>query len=79
MTSIKSKSSIYGEMKLVVPSSIVSLKGKAFEELVNLRRKWVFLDHYCNPGPIQFTNFGKFSTNKTLRLEHENYSKLLNK
>jgi len=77
MTDVKCKSSIYGEMKVVVSFSPVNLKGKAFLELQKQRRNWVFQDRFCNPGPIQFTSFGKLTLNKTLRIEHENYSVLL--
>jgi 6-phosphofructokinase 1 len=78
MTSVKERSSVYGEKKLVIPSNNVHLKSKSFLELVNQRSKWVFQDHYCNPGPIQFTHYGRDTINKTLTLEHANYSLLLN-
>ncbi len=60
----------------MVPSADVDLNSKSFQQLVKERKKWVFKDHFCNPGPIQFSDFGKFSLNMTLRLEHENYSLL---
>jgi 6-phosphofructokinase 1 len=76
LTSVKGTSQ-YGENKCIIKSHNVDLNGKPFMELKYLRKKWVYEDHYCNPGPIQFFNFGKYFTNKTLQLEHENYNQLL--
>jgi len=76
MCSVKGKSQ-YGENKPVIASSNVDLNGKAFLNLKSQRKKWIFEDHYCNPGPIQFYNFGKNFTNVTLQLNHENYNDYL--
>ena len=77
LTSVKGKSQ-YGENKCIISSSNVNLNGRPFLELKALRREWVYQDHYCNPGPIQFYDFGKNFTNMTLILSHENYNSLLN-
>ena len=78
MATVKGKSQ-YGENKIVIASGNVNLNGKAFNELKLRRKQWVYEDHYCNPGPIQFFNFGKFFTNITLQVEHENYNQHLDK
>ena len=77
LTSVKGKSQ-YGENKCIIASSKVNLNGKPFLELKTMRKEWVYQDHYCNPGPIQFYDFGKYFTNMTLLLSHENYNNLLN-
>jgi diphosphate--fructose-6-phosphate 1-phosphotransferase len=78
MTDVKGKSQ-YGENKPVIASHGVNLHGKPFLTLQNKRKTWVQKDHYCNPGPIQFHNFGKYAINTTLQLEHKNYNSLLEK
>lgn len=75
-SSVKGKSQ-YGENRPIIASGGVDMHGKPFLELKSRRRQWVFEDHYCNPGPIQFYDFGKFFTNLTLQLEHENYNQYL--
>lgn len=77
LSSVKGKSQ-YGENKCIVASSNVNLNGKPFLELKARRKEWVYQDHYCNPGPIQFYDFGKYFTNMTLTLSHEGYNNLLN-
>ena len=76
MCSVKGKSQ-YGENKPVIASGSVDLNGKPFLNLKSQRKKWVYEDHYCNPGPIQFYDFGKFFTNLTQQLNHENYNEYL--
>jgi 6-phosphofructokinase 1 len=76
LSSVKGTSQ-YGENKSIIPSAGVDLVGKAFLEFKSRRKLWVYEDHYCNPGPIQFYKFGKFSLTQTLQLEHENYNQLL--
>jgi 6-phosphofructokinase 1 len=76
LASVKGKSQ-YGENKPIISSHGVNLHGKPFIELKARRKQWVFKDHYCNPGPIQFFDFGKYYTNMTLGLEHENYNQYL--
>jgi hypothetical protein len=78
MSSVKGKSQ-YGENKCIIASSNVNLNGKPFIELKARRKEWVYQDHYCNSGPIQFYDFGKYFTNITLMLSHENYNHLLTK
>jgi 6-phosphofructokinase 1 len=76
MTSVSGKSQ-YGENKCVIHSSDVDLNGKPFNFLKQKRKQWVYEDHYCNPGPIQFFDFGRDFTNETLKLKYENYNNLL--
>ena len=78
MSEVKGKS-VYGQHSIVIPSSFVDLRSKAFLKLKNQRKDWVLQDHYCNPGPIQFEGEGSFSTTKTLKAEHEDYTKMLGK
>jgi 6-phosphofructokinase 1 len=78
LTSCKGKSQ-YGENRCVIQSSYVNLIDRPFKELKANRRDWVTGDYYCNPGPIQFFDFGKDFITKTLKLEHENYSFYLKK
>jgi hypothetical protein len=28
---------------------------------------WRFIDHYCNPGPVQYQDFGKDSITTTMQ------------
>ncbi len=76
MADVKGKSQ-YGENKPVISSHGVNLSGKPFLTLQARRKHWVQEDHYCNPGPIQFYDFGKYFINLTLQLEHKNYNSLL--
>lgn len=78
LTSCKGKSQ-YGENRCVINSSYVNLLDKPFKELKANRRDWVIKECYCNPGPIQFYDFGKDFITITLRLEHENYNLYLKK
>jgi len=78
LTTCRGKSQ-YGENRCVIQSSVVNLNDKPFRELKARRRNWVFGDHYCNPGPIQFYDFGRNFINRTLLLEHENYNFYLKK
>jgi len=78
LTSCKGKSQ-YGENRCVIQSSYVNLHDRPFKELKAKRRDWVIGDYYCNPGPIQFYDFGKDFITKTLKLEHENYNSYLKK
>lgn len=43
---------------LVVPSDEVDLSGEAYQRMKAVERQWRFIDHYSNPGPIQFYDFG---------------------
>ena len=76
IASVKGRSQ-YGENQAVIASHWVNLHAKPFMTLKKLRREWVYVDRYCNPGPIQFFDFGKYFVNLTTQLEHENYNQFL--
>jgi hypothetical protein len=63
----------------VVPSSDVDIKGEAFQKVKVQQDEWRTVDHYTNPGPIQFFDEGQFDTNKTLESSISNYNDLLKK
>jgi pyrophosphate--fructose-6-phosphate 1-phosphotransferase len=44
----------YHYKQLVVPAFEVDLKGPVYETFKAKQRHWENLDHYSNPGPIQF-------------------------
>ena len=44
----------YGVNKPIVDSANVDLKSPVFREFVSKREEWELIDHYSNPGPIQY-------------------------
>lgn len=68
-----------GDQIVQVPSTNVQLKSNVFLEFKAQRKKWIYEDHYCNPGPIQYFGFDKNFTTTTLVLQHRLYSELQNK
>eukprot|EP01015_Nassula_variabilis_P010208 TRINITY_DN1814_c0_g1_i8.p1 TRINITY_DN1814_c0_g1~~TRINITY_DN1814_c0_g1_i8.p1 ORF type:complete len:573 (+),score=117.46 TRINITY_DN1814_c0_g1_i8:66-1784(+) len=78
MTHVKSKSS-YGINKAIITSSEVDLRKGPFLRLKDQREGWRLIDHYTNPGPIQFT--GPMRDQKTLSLRYlqQNYLTALKK
>lgn len=66
---LKAKSQ-YGSGKLVVPSSEVDTKGKAFQKVLENLKLWALEERYSNPGPIQYYNDSKGNVNATLKLNH---------
>jgi len=62
-----------------MPTRTVQLKSGSFLHLARNRKPWVLVDHYENPGPIQF--FGKMKSNipLTLSLNNQNTGELLRK
>ena len=49
----------YKRATLVVPSEEVDLNGPAYQAMKAVERTWKAIDHYSNPGPIQFFDFGR--------------------
>ena len=49
-----------------MPSDEVSLDGEAYQLLKQHEDSWRMVDHYCNPGPIQYDDVGKDSRMETL-------------
>ena len=54
----------------MVPSEEVNLNGPVFQKMKVVERSWRFIDHYSNPGPIQFYDHGKDFVNKQLSLSY---------
>lgn len=57
----------YKRNELVVASQEVGLTDLPYQVLKANERAWRFVDHYCNPGPVQYTDFGHDSISDTLR------------
>ncbi len=62
----------YGINKPIVESSNVDLKSPSFRAFEAAREKWELIDHYSNPGPIQYFGEMKNYIPFTVSLE-ENY------
>ena len=56
----------YQSHELVVPSQEVSLTDRPYQLLKAEERAWRLVDHYCNPGPIQYIDEGAESISKTI-------------
>ena len=48
----------FARTDLVVPSEEVDLNGEIFQRMKAVERGWRYVDHYSNPGPIQFFDEG---------------------
>ena len=57
----------YKRSELVVPSEEVDLSGQVYQRVKALERSWKFVDHYSNPGPIQFQGFAQDDIALTLK------------
>jgi hypothetical protein len=57
----------YSRATLVVPSEEVDLNGEAYQSMKAVERSWRYIDHYSNPGPIQFEDQGKDDIATTLK------------
>ena len=56
----------YRRQSLVVPSQEVQLSDLPYQVFKAHERDWKFDDLYCNPGPIQYSDFGYDSVSETL-------------
>jgi len=56
----------YKRNELVVPSQEIQLTDLPYQVLKANERSWRFVDHYVNPGPVQYADFGKDDSNDTL-------------
>ena len=56
----------YKRHELVVPSQEVGLTDTPYQVLKANERAWRFVDHYCNPGPIQYMDKGAGSVSDTI-------------
>jgi len=56
----------YRRHELVVPSQEVSLSDQPYQVLKAHERAWKFVDHYANPGPVQYMDEGASSVSDTI-------------
>ncbi|KAL8447327.1 hypothetical protein Emed_004431 [Eimeria media] len=57
----------------VIPSSEVSLDGKAYRWMKTALEQWMMEDRFCNPGPIQFCGVAATFFNRVLYEEQAEY------
>mmetsp|Transcript_21842 Transcript_21842/g.16189 ORF Transcript_21842/g.16189 Transcript_21842/m.16189 type:complete len:330 (+) Transcript_21842:2604-3593(+) len=57
----------YRRADLVVPSEEVDLYGDTYQKMKAIERGWRLVDHYSNPGPIQFQGYGSDDVALTLK------------
>jgi len=60
----------YLRHQLVVPSQEIGMNDLPYQVLKANEVSWRFIDHYCNPGPIQFQDFGKDSIATTIDAQY---------
>jgi pyrophosphate--fructose-6-phosphate 1-phosphotransferase len=60
-----------GKTKPVIAKALVDLDGKAFKAFAEQREKWMFEEHYCYPGPIQFFGDQNLTDTKPITLALE--------
>lgn len=58
----------YKRHELVVPSQEVLLDDPSYQALKANEREWRSVDHYSNPGPIQYADFGDDARTDTMKL-----------
>lgn len=66
----------FARVDLVVPSEEVDLNGEAYQSMKAVERGWRWVDHYSNPGPIQFYDQGRDTTDFTLASLFQNRTKI---
>lgn len=52
--------------QLIVNAQKVQLTDAPYQAVKANEHAWRFVDHYSNPGPIQYSGFGADSTSKTV-------------
>lgn len=62
----------YRRRQLVVPSQEVQLSDRPYQAFKAHERDWKFDDRYCNPGPIQYADFGFDSVSETVQQLYQN-------
>lgn len=60
-----------------VPCSEVDLQGKPYLAFDSAAEVWEMEDHFCNPGPIQFSGTAAHFHNRTLFEEQHGYLEML--
>jgi len=56
----------FARTDLVVASEEVDLHGEIFQRMKAVERGWRYVDHYSNPGPIQFFDNGRDDRDLTI-------------
>lgn len=69
---LKGKSQ-YGRNRVVAASHEVDLYSKAYQKVASEAKAWALIEHYSNPGPIQFDGVAKDAFNLTLKVNYEGY------
>ena len=54
--------------ELIVPSWEVPLDGEPYQRFKQESKAWSQVDHYTNPGPIQYAGVGADSRTESLQL-----------
>ena len=54
--------------ELTVPSQEVALDGEPYQRYKNVEYAWRQVDHYTNPGPVQYADFGADCRTESLKL-----------
>jgi hypothetical protein len=67
----------YSVNRMGIPIRKVHFRNKAFKEYLRNKKSWVLVDHYENPGPIQFFGEMKNYVPLSLTLSNENTSRLI--
>lgn len=57
----------YRRKELVVPSQELQLTDLPYQAFKAHERDWKYDDAYCNPGPIQYSDFGHDSVSDTVQ------------
>lgn len=67
----------YSPNRMGIPIRKVHFRNKAFKEYLKNKQSWVLVDHYENPGPIQFFGEMKNYVPLSITLANENTSRLI--
>jgi hypothetical protein len=68
----------YKRTDLVIPSEEVDLNGESYQRMKAVERAWRYVDHFSNPGPIQFFDEGKDQLDSTLQSIFEDRTQITN-
>lgn len=66
----------FARTDLVCQSEEVDLNGEIYQRMKAVERGWRYIDHYSNPGPIQFFDYGKDTRDLTIDSTFENKTKI---
>ena len=66
-----------GESALKVPSQEVKLTDIPYQKFKAAEQQWRLVDHYCNPGPVQFYDLGHDSIADSIEAHYMAQNKLV--